>query len=159
MLKQQLILGFLCFASYTLTAQEVIGTTGTTLKGKTIELEYTLGETAVTTIKNENYELDQGFHKGLIIEPVSNDITKVTKTLNISVWPNPATDVFNIKTERKKVSYKLVNINMQVLDIEGTIPSNSSKSIDISKLNASTYFLYLTDTENSSKVLKIIKSN
>lgn len=141
-------------------AQEIIASSGASLKGENIQLEYTLGEIAVSRIENESQIVDQGFHSGLVIEELENNSVSIDEKFSeISVWPNPASDVFNIQTKDFNISYMLLDMNRDVLNIQGMVPSNSSETVNITNLYPAIYFLRLTDEENNFKVLKIIKSN
>jgi len=152
-IKQLVPMLFLMFSSFAI-AQNVVSSTGNSLTSETVSLDYTVGEVTITLLESEQATLDQGFHKGLVIKTVTT-----TETLKVSVWPNPTSHVFNIKTKDSKIAYTLYDTTMKDLGIKGSVPANSSLSVDISKLTTATYFLKLTDANTNTKILKIIKSN
>lgn len=83
--------------------------------------------------------------------------------LNISAYPNPATDYLILNTgnfDTSKLSYRLYNITGQLVKHENVTGNRSA--ISVSDLLPSTYFLKVIKQENSNtqelKTFKIIKN-
>ncbi|MBK6949334.1 MAG: hypothetical protein IPH16_15855 [Haliscomenobacter sp.] len=66
-MKMNLFLFFFWFGliqSYSQQArQEVLSSTGGNIKGKSIQVDWTIGELVITTIQNANIQITQGFHQ------------------------------------------------------------------------------------------------
>jgi hypothetical protein len=137
---------------------------GSWYDGSGFELDYTIGEVAVLTINNSTNFLTQGFQ-----QPFSNQVVFIdqsaTQDLNIFVYPNPATDQFNIRIENA-VGLK---INCQIQDILGQMImqrngiEGSDQAVlvnfDISSLATGNYFIRVFSDNCILKTARLIKIN
>lgn len=111
-------------------------------------------------------DLDDGLGIVDVLDPIDNGVTAPSSFLlntlstptvelvGVSLYPNPATDVVNIKgLENNLKSIEVYNIAGQKV-IATT--NNNLKTINISQLEAGVYFVNLY-TENASKTIKLIK--
>lgn len=73
--------------------------------------------------------------------------------LDLTVYPNPSSGVFNIQSNVKNIEYTLINIQGQTLD-NGEI---LHKQVDFSKFGQGVYFLQLTNDKNSLVKRIVIK--
>ncbi|PHS03672.1 MAG: hemagglutinin protein [Kordia sp.] len=67
--------------------RQVIGSSGTTLSNASVNLDFTVGELAVTTMSNGSIILTQGFHQGSFL--LSVKISPIAKLQGASLNPNP----------------------------------------------------------------------
>lgn len=80
-------------------------------------------------------------------------IAEQEKIVAYSIYPNPANDIFYIKSGGEEIiDISLVNLNGQVL-----INTKNKNSLDITELQDGFYILELT-TQNQKKVFKILKN-
>jgi hypothetical protein len=170
MKKHTLILCFLLGFNLASTAQPslersvVASAGGSWYDGSGFELDYTIGEVAVLTISDATNYLTQGFQ-----QPFSNHIVFIdqsaTQDLNIFVYPNPATDHFNIRIENATG----LEINCQITDILGQLImqrngiEGNDKSVlvnfDISLLATGNYFIRVCSGKRLLKTARLIKIN
>jgi len=73
--------------------------------------------------------------------------------LDLTVYPNPSSGVFNIQSNVQNIEYTLINIQGQTLD-NGEI---LHKQVDFSKFGQGVYFLQLTNDKNSLVKRIVIK--
>ncbi|GAA4279144.1 T9SS type A sorting domain-containing protein [Aquimarina mytili] len=75
--------------------RQIIGSTGASFDNGTIALDFTVGETAITTLKGDTFNLTQGFHQStytiLTIDPDTPTI--------FSMYPNPTSGLVFIDGE------------------------------------------------------------
>lgn len=129
-------------------------------------LSYGLNDRAAFANANSNslyYRLKQVDMDGAFsYSDAINVTTEMTETMNVGLYPNPATDVFNVSAMAATEGMMIVTIT----DIQGKAVSSYSKetaagmntlSIDGSTLNgAGIYFVKVT-MDGESKVVKLIK--
>ncbi len=124
------------------TSPQVVSSAGETYKGNIIQLDWTLGEVAITTIQNSSNQITQGFHQpNYNITSVDNLSQKIGEIL---VYPNPTSD----KIEMKLNLHQSQNVKIQLIDINGRliwsrkqIGSQLESVEDISHLTNGNYFL------------------
>ncbi|NQU35231.1 MAG: T9SS type A sorting domain-containing protein, partial [Bacteroidetes bacterium] len=82
---------------------------------------------------------------------------------SFEVYPNPAKDILNISIDlddKAIVDCRIYNQAGQLIHNQNIVGANSgSISIDISALNAGTYFVQLSGKEGYSITKKILKTN
>lgn len=89
--------------------------------------------------------------------PRMGDAVNETVSMNIELYPNPATTQININTDNSNFP-----IRIEVYDLTGQLVNdfnidNTSNAIDISRLEVGTYILIATDPANNRVVKKFIK--
>lgn len=140
-----------------LLAQQVISSSGNSGKSATAQLSYTIGETSVTTSIGSKAILTQGFHQGVIHITAIESIE--LPAIEVSVFPNPATDIVKLKILQKEPR----NYSYSIFDLSGKnlINKSFSKSeieISLGFLLPSTYILKIYDENRELKTFKIIKT-
>jgi hypothetical protein len=80
----------------------------------------------------------------------------VKNNLHVIVSPNPSTGIFKIQAT-EKVKYKLFTVDGRLI-LTNTILEHSH-IVDLSQLSDNIYFIEICDASNSTKVLKLVKSN
>ena len=96
--------------------QQVMTTAGGNGQGTNTQIEWTLGETIVTTFSTADTILTQGFHQPLLTVTAIN--TYDSPDIRIQVYPNPAQDQLMIQlgcVEIKDFRYVLYDMNGKFL--------------------------------------------
>jgi len=78
-------------------------------------------------------------------------VNETPEELQLSVYPNPATDILTISGEKTVENFKIMNLTGQVV-LQGT----NSNSIDVSTLESGVYVIQLDDS-NRRKTMRFIK--
>jgi parallel beta-helix repeat protein len=90
---------------------------------------------------------------GAIEYQESIGLTASTDFLNITIYPNPASNWISIKTDYQTLSWKLLNIEGQLIKEQ---KQNNPKTIDVSFLSKGLYILEInTDKGKQSKKIQI----
>ena len=86
-----IVLASFILLSFNGLSQSVISSGGNTATGNNFIISWTLGETVVATLQNENTNLTQGFHQPLMVDlfPTSLEDDMV---LDMVAYPNPTYD-------------------------------------------------------------------
>ena len=159
-----LLTGSLCFgfSSYSqLDNHNVVSAGGGTYKGSDISLDWTLGETFITTEGTGDLLLTQGFHQpNLIIKEVLPSLVKSTSKVTVRIAPNPVVSELSIYLEQPSEE----KASIQLLDMFGRVmyqlsPSNKNYiTINLSNYQQGTYFLQVkSDKGQLIKAFKVIK--
>ena len=116
-MKISVFILFSVFVIISATAQvqdlKVIASAGTSYKAGNFQLDWTLGEPVILTFDNPPIILTNGFH-----QPTYDLISAVdvpTWTGNVEVFPNPCSDVLNIRIEFQTTE----NGFLELLDMAG----------------------------------------
>jgi Secretion system C-terminal sorting domain len=72
----------------------VISSAGVVMEASNLHVEFTLGETCITTLSTEEIVLTQGFHQPLETTPIDNIST--SENTPFSIYPNPSAGKINI---------------------------------------------------------------
>lgn len=119
-----LIFGFLsplfCYTQGISTCQEVIGSTGGSAEKAGKFYAWTVGETAIFTLKNPNVALQvtQGFHQPDVCLPVSTNSPEQWAGWDVQVYPNPAIDYLTVQytsPDDRGLQYSIVHTSGQVI--------------------------------------------
>ena len=141
-----------------LQAQNAITVSGGNASGSSGSASYTIGQIVYTTNANSNGSIAQGVQQPYEISVV----TAVEKALDISlemvVYPNPATDLIKLKIS----NYDIQNLRYQLFDTNGSVLQDNKiegneTSIIMTNYVSATYFLKVTDNNKVVKTFKIIK--
>jgi len=144
---------------------EVYPSSGNYYTGTNATLSWTLGESVIETFSGTNAILTQGFQQSLYT------ITSIEETpdnnYQISVYPNPATDLININVYPVKSplfngvqSVEKSSLKVELIDLQGkrlyyqNINSNNN-TVDLKQFPGSIYFLKVYTNDN--KLLKSYK--
>jgi hypothetical protein len=139
-------------------AQNAIPATGGNASGSGGSVSYSIGQIVYTKNAGTNGTAAQGVQQPYEISVV----TAIEKALDISlemvVYPNPATDFIKLKIS----NYDLQNLRYQLYDINGSLlldnkVESNETSIIMSNYLPSTYFLKISDKNKVVKTFKIIK--
>lgn len=139
----------------------VISTAGEVFQGNSMSIEWTLGETAVTTINNSSNQITQGFHQPYyVITSIGNIPSFVTQ---IDVFPNPTSDWLQINLlldKNRKIEFQLYDLIGKMVWQSKNQGVEITEKKSLKDLPSSTYFLKLIiDNQPSNQVFKIQKLN
>jgi len=158
-MKIHTIVIFLLLYATTISAQEVVSTQGDSYSNANGSIDFTVGEAIINTGTDGSNDLTQGFHQ-------TNwnflGVEDNAPNYEASIFPNPTSDVLNIKTS------SFENVTYTLYDAQGKLVLQSILAaevtpIQVSHLAPGAYSLQLTFEEgkksaSKSKTFKLIKS-
>ena len=139
-------------------AQNTIPASGGTGTGSGT-VSYTVGQIVYNTTSNSNGSVAQGVQQPYEISVITALEGAKEFSLEMVVYPNPATDYLNLKIDGEVKSQciaSLYDINgslLRTIKIEG-----QETIISMQNLFPATYFLKITDNKKVIKTFKIIKN-
>lgn len=123
-------------------------------------MQFTIGEPLTETYTNSSAKLYQGFEQG-DYSIVSVTELPVLNDLDVNLYPNPSSGIFNLNIESNESSV----FRMNVIDAQGKsivnkeITAKSIELIDLSGFSSSIYYVTITNADkNYLKTFKIIKN-
>jgi len=142
-----------------LHAQNAIPASGGNASGSGGSLSYTVGQIVYTTNTGTNGSSLQGVQQPYEISVITAIEEAKDISLEIVVYPNPATDFIKLKIK----NYEFQNLRYQLFDINGSLIKDNKvegneTSIPMQNLLSSVYFLKVTDNNKVIKTFKIIKN-
>jgi hypothetical protein len=158
-MKINTIVMFSLLYATTISAQEVVSTQGDSYSNANGSIDFTVGEAIINTGTDGTNDLTQGFHQ-------TNwnflGVEDNAPNYEASIFPNPTSDVLNIKTS------SFENVTYTLYDAQGKLVLQSILAaevtpIQVSHLAPGAYSLQLTFEEgkksaSKSKMFKLIKS-
>jgi len=148
----------LLFTMLNTNAQKAVTTAGGDASGSGGSVSYTVGQVVYTTSTGSNGSVAAGVQQPYEIS-VSTAIEDAKDILlEFTAYPNPATDVLNLKTGNrnfKDISYRLFDTNGKLIktgDITG-----AETSVNMQNLAPSVYFIKVIENNEEIKTFKIIK--
>jgi len=141
-----------------LQAQQVVTTSGGNASGSGT-VSYSIGQIVYTKNTGTNGSSVQGVQQPYEISVITGLEEAKDISLEIVVYPNPATDFIRLKIENHEVQ----NLRYQLYDINGNIllsnkVEGQETNISMQNLKPSVYFLKVTDNNKVIKIFKIIKN-
>lgn len=138
--------------------QDVIASAGGYNTATGVSISWTLGETIIPTFTSSDNTLilTHGFQQQLIVTAVEENLEDLVE---ITVYPNPASDNVNIKfTEAITNELNLTIISSQGKPVKSMIieATTLEKQINLQELPAGVYYLKLTKGKLSN-VYKVVK--
>jgi hypothetical protein len=142
--------------------QEVIASAGgyNTDAGNTISISWTLGETIIPTFKddpvNPTIILTHGFQQQLIVTTIEENLFEL---VNVTVYPNPAGEILNIRFEEPldgKVNVYVLNQRGSLVLTDFIEATTVEKQINMTEYAAGIYFVRLVKGKLSN-VYKVVK--
>lgn len=112
---------------------EVLSSAGRSFRGVSIQIDWTLGETAITSLQTPYQQITQGFHQPH--HAITNDLPE--KAGQIIVFPNPTQDVLQVEM----LFIQDRHVHIQLYDVSGKLlwtREVSGQSI-LQEVNLSTY--------------------
>jgi len=144
-------------ANTTLKAQEVIGTSGSQNKTGSAQVNWTIGEVAVSTLGGASTSITEGFHQSKLIVTNVEQAGEIPYT--IKAYPNPVSSFITLKIEKSKVdnlTYHLFNIDGKKIFSKSIVSTETV--IDFTALPSTTYILRVSDNKKELSIITIIKT-
>lgn len=153
---------FLCCFSINIQAQsiqhQVLDVAGTNLTAAGYSMSLSIGQTAISTLKANNYIITQGFQQP--------EFSKITTTHNpektnfqATIFPNPTQDILNINVIGiENASYKTFIFNTMGQLIKKSEFVGNEVSVEVNDLPVGDYILRLQNIDSEQfMVAKFIK--
>lgn len=128
--------------------RNVIASTGRSASAGNIQVDYTLGEVAITTLQSPANKLTQGFHQPT---DISVGISQQPNwLLQLEAYPNPTENRLTLSITASAPAlftatiYDVAGRNTGLL-LRGETNEKYVGNIDVSQLSAGAYFIHLTD--------------
>ena len=139
--------------------QTIISSAGKTSSSDNFIISWTLGETLVATLQNENNNLTQGFHQPLIVDlfPTSLEDDMV---LDMVAYPNPTYNKVLFKGGDPTGTYhlRLVDKLGRVLE-QKSVPSDQLE-LEMGRYNNGSYLIEVVEDKSEKRVIfNIVKSS
>lgn len=123
-----------------------------------ISISWTLGETIIPTFKaaDNSLILTHGFQQQLIVTTIEENLFEL---VNVTVYPNPASEILNIRFEVPldgEVDLYLLSQKGSLVRVDIIEAATVEKQINMQNLPAGVYFLRLIKGKLSN-VYKVVK--
>lgn len=125
-------------------SQETVVTAGGDVESSDGFISYSIGQVFYVTIEDESYSVAQGIQHAYDVEVLSS--VEVNIEIDLVVYPNPTTDVLNLKIESPNDQ----SISYQLVDLQGKLILNDVVTEETTQLN-------MTTLETSSYILNVIQ--
>jgi hypothetical protein len=144
----------------TMQAQNSILSSGGNISGGGGTVSYSIGQVFYTNNTGSNGSVAHGVQQPFEISVVTSIEEAKGISLEIVLYPNPATDFIVLKIE----NYEIENLSYQLFDINGILllsnkVESNETNIAMSNRMSATYFLNVTDNKKIIRTFKIIKTN
>jgi hypothetical protein len=157
-MKTLLLFLFMISTVTSITAQQVVASSGNTATAGGYTVDWTLGEPVIETISGSNNILTQGMHQPNLVVTSLQDLT--FPGLEVKVYPNPTGRFLRIEviqTENDVFHYELSDITGRRILMKKM--QAQSEEIDMSSYVSGTYLLQVLNSRlEHVKVCKIIKN-
>ena len=153
-----IILVFYFLFTANVYSQSVISSAGKTSSGDHFIISWTVGEVAISTIKNSEVTLTQGFHQPLVVDIAPTGIEK-SMILEMKAFPNPTFDKVIFEGGDPVGIY-----HVRVVDKLGRVLEQKSLPyqdlvLEMSRYENGTYLVEVVEDDSGKrKIFNIIKS-
>ena len=154
-----LTLVFVFFFSGNIYSQTIISSAGKTSIGDNFIISWTLGETVVATLQNENTNLTQGFHQPLMIDlfPTSLEDDMV---LDMVAYPNPTYDKVLFKGGDPTGTYHLRLVDKLGRVLEQKSVQASELELEMGRYTNGSYLIEVIENKSEKRVIfNIVKTS
>jgi hypothetical protein len=139
-------------------AQEAIPAAGGTITGSGGSVSYSVGQVAYSTVTGTGGTVSQGVQQPYVISVISEVPEASEISLDLTVFPNPASQFVMLKTENLELSH----LACRLYDAEGKLLrdikiEDKLTTIPMDDLLRATYFLRVMQGQREIKVFKIVK--
>ena len=156
---KNIFLVFLLLLSYNGLSQSVISSAGKTSTSNNFIISWTLGETVVATLQNENTNLTQGFHQPLMVDlfPTSLEDDMV---LDMVAYPNPTYDKVLFKGGDPTGTYHLRLVDKLGRVLEQKSVQASELELNMGRYINGSYLIEVIENKSDKRVIfNIVKSS
>ena len=139
-------------------AQESVNTSGSNASGTGGAVSYTVGQVAYTNSSGSNGSVSAGVQQSYTITATTG-VDENNFNLDVSVYPNPTTDLLVLSINELKEEYRY-----QVLDMAGKRLTNgqlrnNQTQLDFSSYAAGSYYVnIITNSNKQIKTFQVIKN-
>ncbi|GEM_PF-1302641 len=152
---------YLCLATLSLRAQEVIASDGDYQNTAQGSLSWTLGEIVTETFSEPSGFLTQGFQQNY---EALLDLSDLGPSLEFTLFPNPFHTELNLLFSKTSNEYELRVLDYQSKVIESqrlTFSAGTKEyTLDLSELGAGYYLLELTIPDTDQRIVRpIVKTH
>lgn len=142
-------------------SHHVLGSSSGMHQSQESSLDWTIGEFAVATFSDHNALITEGFHQPrLSVTPISaSDLEAI---LDISVYPNPFTDIIHIKFNELVTDGLAVLHDIRGREVMKTVMDSDDRvsSLDLQNLATASYILTVTSNEKQiQRSFRIVKAS
>jgi len=124
---------------------DLVNTTGDSFSNDTYQLDWSVGETMISTYSTEIYILTQGFHQNVYL---ITSIEDFDKNIIMEVYPNPTSDYITLKVDGTLSGL----LSYTMMDISG-------KPIKNGEIHDNEELYNMVDFANGVYLLNIIRNN
>lgn len=138
-------------------AQESTVSSGGNINGSSGSVCYTFGQVVCNSITGSNGTVSQGVQQPYEIFIITG-INKIDKEMDLEVYPNPVSDLMNLKYTNytnQNLAYKIYDAAGKLIETKNI--SGSQTLIDMCTFVSGTYFIKVFSANQELKVFKIIK--
>lgn len=139
--------------------RSVLGAAGKTETNKTIRLDWTLGEVAVSRIEHPGGEINEGFHQPYL--SVESNPAEVTSEQRFQIYPNPVNAELFVKAKlraNEQVCLRFIDPTGRLLLPDRIAGGLVDEQLDLQRFPAGHYYLLVLNAKGkvlqSAKVLK-----
>ena len=156
-MKTLLLFFIIIFSGITVTAQEVVASSGGSASITGYKVDWTLGEPVIETLPGSVNILTQGMHQTKLTVTGLEEL--IIPGLEIRVYPNPTSDLLIIEviqTGNYSFRYELFDITGRKMAMNKM--NSNIEEIDMSNFVSGFYLLQVLNSDSEHvKVCKIIK--
>ncbi len=139
---------------------QVIDASGGTHRANGFTMTYSIGQTAVETLKNANYIITQGFQQANKNTMIDTEEDPQRPDFQATIYPNPTQDVLNLSIENaNEKGFRIALYNLVGQQISQSSFLGNSHQIEVSQLPVGEYIIRLQNMDNQkvmvSKFLKM----
>ena len=153
-MKKRTLFLFSLLSTIAVSAQEVLSTQGDSYSNAISNIDFTIGEVIINTGSDGTVDLMQGFHQTNWNFVGMEDYSP---GFEASVFPNPTSEVLNIRTSSfENVRYTLYNAQGKLLIQD--ILSAEQTPVQVGQLAPGSYSIILNNQTQNLKTFKLIKT-
>ncbi len=149
-------LGVALFSVNAQTASpELVSSAGESFNNTSYQLDWSIGEGITATHSAGDYVITQGLHQGSY---VITSVEDLALDINISVYPNPTTDLINLTSFQNLTGLAVIVTNINGKILQQTEVINKVEQLNFSDYENGIYFLTIKQKNQLIKSFKIIKN-
>ena len=156
---KNIFLVFLLLLSYNGLSQSVISSAGKTSSSNNFIISWTLGETVVATLQNENTNLTQGFHQPLMVD-LFPTFLEDDMVLDMVAYPNPTYDKVLFKGGDPTGTYHLRLVDKLGRVLEQKSVQASELELEMGRYTNGSYLIEVIENKSEKRVIfNIVKTS
>ena len=154
-MKKHLLFWCCSFLSVSsLSAQEVVASSGDSYTSPSASLDVTVGEVVINTVTNGSTTLTQGYQQSSFNFVSVQDYKP---DYSITMFPNPADDAVTL------IASDFAGVHFNLYDAKGSLLMDSEllsteSTIDVNHIPKGSYYLHLTRNGDMLKTFTLIKN-